>query len=146
MLWLDLTSLYIRSGFFDHPSSQVSAEVVWSKSHDHLDYQDMDCSATRILSSSVMVHHPQVALLVEWNLTFLQNCSEHTLQPQPTVITLLFERVAFFFLFFLIELNCWKKNKYFFYPSKILFEMDHTLSLDPFQCHIQDATERMNNI
>ena len=92
----DMTSLLIGLGLSDCPSSSVRAKVEYCKSRDLFDCQVVDCSATRILSSSIMGHYtwPTGSLIGscvcvgrerEWeSLIPLQRCSWLMLQSQPT--------------------------------------------------------------
>ena len=54
-----MTSRLIGSGLSDHLSSSVRAKVECCKSSDLFSCQVKDCSATRILYSSIMGRHPQ---------------------------------------------------------------------------------------
>ena len=54
-----MTSQLIESGLSNRPYSLVGAKEECCKSHDLFSCQVMDCSATRIPSSSVTGHHPQ---------------------------------------------------------------------------------------
>ena len=54
----NMTSRLIRLGLSDHPSTPVRAKVECCKSHDLFSCWVMDCSATRIPSSSITGHHP----------------------------------------------------------------------------------------
>ena len=55
----DMTSRMIRSSLSDRPFSPVSAKEECCESHDLFSCQVTDCSATRILSSSITGRHPQ---------------------------------------------------------------------------------------
>ena len=81
-----MTVQLIRSGLSNQPSSPVRTKVECCKSCDFFGCQVMDCSATRIPSSSIMGQHPQstVSLNGGGGLILLQRGTMHILQPQPT--------------------------------------------------------------
>ena len=79
-----MTSRLIGLGLSDCPSSPVRAKVECCEPHDLLGCQVMDCSATRIPSSSITGHHPRPTGSLIGGGTPLQRCSQHILQPQLT--------------------------------------------------------------
>ena len=78
----DMTSWMIRLDLSDSPSSPVRAKVECCESRDFYRCQVTDCSATRILPSSITGCHPQptgsiiglgvVTPLQRWSLCILQ--------------------------------------------------------------------------
>ena len=81
----DMTSWLIESGSSDCSYCPVRAKVEYCKSCDLLGYQVMSCSATSILFSSMMGHHPRLAgsLIGEWGLTPKHRCSWYYLPTPP---------------------------------------------------------------
>ena len=103
----DMTSWLIGLGLSDHPSSPVRAKVECSESDKIFSCQVIDCSATRILFSSITGCHSQpTGSLIVFFFTPLQSCSWHILQPQPTgwspFLTILINHSIW---------KCWKKIK-----------------------------------
>ena len=81
----DMISRLIESGLSNRPYSPVRANVGRCKSQDRFGYWVVDCSGTRISSSSITGHHPQATgSLIGEGFTPLQRCSQCILQPQPT--------------------------------------------------------------